>query len=227
MQDRKYGEAVAAIDAELKKDDAPKAYLGYLKGRALYLSKQHDEAIAAFQQVQKEFPESEWRFRALFGEALAHARKGGFEKAEGIYRKQAEHLLSVDRKQEIAEIYLEFADEYFEPPKKPNAKPDYEKALVFYLKALEVGPTDEERQRVELQVARCHQELGRHDEAAQLLRKFLEDHKKGPLDVEVRFRLGQVELAMGQHKEAPANLAGSVCPSMSIPLRSVSPRRCF
>jgi alpha-2-macroglobulin len=202
MQDRKYDEAVAAIDAALRKDDAPKAYLGYLKGRAFYLAKEYDEALDSFKQIQAESPESAWRHRAQFGEALAYARKGDFKQAEMIYRKQAEYLLSVDRKQQIAEIYLEFADKYFEPPKKPDSSPDYEKALVFYLKALEVGPKPEEQQRVELQVARCHQESGRHDEAAKLFRTFLENHKKSSLDVDVRFLLGQVELAMGQQKEA-------------------------
>ncbi len=202
MQDRKYADAIAAIDAAAKEKDAPHDYLGYLKGRALYLDKKYDEAVSVFQEFQKQFPESAWLHRAQFGEALAHARKGDFQKAETIYRQQAERLLSEDRKQEIAEIYLEFADRYFEPPKKPDARPDFEKALLFYQKSLEVGPKPDERMRVELQSARCHQELGRHDEAAKLYRKFLEDHKKSPLDVEVRFRLGQVELAMGQNNEA-------------------------
>jgi hypothetical protein len=202
IQDRKFGEAITAIDAAAQEKDAPKDYLGYLKGRALYLDRKYDEAVAAFQGVQKQFSESVWLHRAQFGEALAYARKGDFEKAEVIYRKQAEYLLSEDRKQQIAEIYLEFADRYFEPPKKPDARPDYEKALLFYQKALEVGPKPGERLRIELKVARCHQELGRHEEAAGLCRKFLDDHKKSPLDVEVRFRLGQVELAMGQQNEA-------------------------
>ncbi len=202
MQDRKYAVAIAAIDAEMQKDDAPKDYLGYLKARALYLDKKYDESVVAYQEVQKQFPESVWLHRAQFGEAMAYARKGDFEKAEGIYRKQAELLLSEDRKQEIAEIYLEFAEKYFAPPKAPDAEANYEKALVFYQKALEVGPKPDEGEQIELKVARCHQELGRHDEAAKLYRKFLEDHKKSPLDLKVRFRLGQAELAMGQLDKA-------------------------
>ena len=116
MQDAKYAEAVTAIEAEAKKPDAPGDYLGYLKGRALYLDKKYDEAVAAFQQVQAQFPESVWLRRAQFGEGLSHARKGDFAKAEAIYRKQAEYLLSAERKQEIADIYLQFADDYFDPP---------------------------------------------------------------------------------------------------------------
>ncbi|MFW5692691.1 MAG: GDP-mannose 4,6-dehydratase, partial [Thermoguttaceae bacterium] len=49
MQDRKYAEAVEAIDEALKADDAPKAYLLYLKARALHLDEKYDEAVAAFE----------------------------------------------------------------------------------------------------------------------------------------------------------------------------------
>ncbi len=249
MQDAKYAEAVAAIDVEAKRANVPADYLGYLKGRALYLDKKYDEAVAAFQQVEAQFPQSTWLRRARFGEALSHARKGDFAKAEAIYRKQAEYLLSADRKQQIADIYLQFADDYFDPPglvsqagkprgdrpgappsvpgatdptasaptadpfaasapaahadvKGPERQPDYEKALVFYTKALEVGPKPDEQERIELQIARCHQQLGRLDDAARLDRAFLDAHKKSPLSVEVRFRLGEVELAKGQHAEA-------------------------
>ena len=48
------------------------------------------------------------------------------------------------RKQQIADIYLEFANDYFDPPKKPDAKPDFEKALTFYSKAIEVAEGLEE-----------------------------------------------------------------------------------
>ena len=41
-----------------------------------------------------------------------------------IYREEAESLLSTDRKQEIADIYLEFATTYFKP-KDQDEKPDY------------------------------------------------------------------------------------------------------
>jgi len=249
MQDAQYAEAVAAIDVEAKKASAPADYLGYLKGRALYLDRKYDAAVAAFQQVEAQSPQSTWLRRARFGEALSHARKGDFAKAEAIYRKQAEHLLSADRKQQIADIYLQFADDYFDPPglisqagrprgdrpgappsapsaanpanpeptadpfatpppaahagvKDPERQPDYEKALIFYTKALEVGPKADEQERIELQIARCHQQLGRLDDAARLYRGFLDAHKTSPLRVEVRFRLGEVELAKGQHAEA-------------------------
>ena len=80
MQDRNYPEAITAIEEAAKAEDAPKDYLAYLKGRALYLQKRYDEAADAFEGLQKEFPDSPWTRRARFGKALALARKGDFRR---------------------------------------------------------------------------------------------------------------------------------------------------
>ena len=117
MQDRNYAEAVKAIDEAAAAKDAPKDYLAYLKGRALSLQNQYDEAVAVFDAMQKDFPKSPWLRRARFAKAVALARKGDFRAAELIVRAEAEYLLSADRKQQIADIYLEFADALFKPPK--------------------------------------------------------------------------------------------------------------
>ena len=68
--------------------------------------------------MQKDFPKSHWLRRARLAKAVALARKGDFRAAELIVRAEAEYLLSTDRKQQIADIYLEFADALFKPPKE-------------------------------------------------------------------------------------------------------------
>jgi len=202
MQDRDYKAAVAAIERAVAADDAKdRDYLTYLKGRALFLQKQYDGAVAAFEQLAKQFPASPWARRARFSKALALARKGDFRGAELIYRAEAEYLLSLDRKEELAEIYLEFADSYFKPP-KDQQKPDYQKAMDFYNKALAVGPKPQKQADVELLVAQCQQHLGKLDEAAAAYDKFTKDHPDSRHDVEARFRLGQCQLAQGRLKEA-------------------------
>ncbi|HUY89785.1 MAG TPA: tetratricopeptide repeat protein [Pirellulales bacterium] len=223
MQDRKYAEAAEAIDKLLadgesrrgalprtKRQDAASTgdrdWLAYLKGRALHLAGRYDDAVAAYEQLEKEFPESHWLRRAKFGRAVSLARKGDFQAAETIYREQAAWLLSLDRKQEIADIYLEFADAYFKPADE-QTPPDYEKALQFYTQALEVGPKPEKRAEVELLAARCYQALGNLQEAANRYARFgkdqfSKDHPKGELDIEARFRLGECQLGQGQHEEA-------------------------
>ena len=44
MQDRDYTAAIRAIEQAASSDKAPRDYLTYLKGRALFLDKQYDEA---------------------------------------------------------------------------------------------------------------------------------------------------------------------------------------
>ena len=201
MQDRKYAEAAKAIEQAARQKDASRDWLAYLKGRALHLAGQYDDAVAAYEALEKEFPKSPWLRRARFGRAVSLARKGDFEAAEQIYRQEAASLLSLDRKQEIADIYLEFAEAYFKPADE-RQPPDFAKALEFYNKALEVGPNPEKRAEVELLVARCFQSLGNLQEAANRYTQFSKDHATHALDVEARYLLGECQLGLGQPEDA-------------------------
>src|SRR5262245_43774255 len=154
MQDRNYEAALKAIDEAVKEKDAAQDYLAYLRGRALHLSKKYDEAVAAFDALNEKFPKSEWTRLARFAKGVSLARRGDFLKAEQVYRAEAEYLLSLDRKQELADVYLEFADAYFKPAKE-ETPPDYAKAREFYQNALEVGPKPEKQIEIELLIAQC------------------------------------------------------------------------
>ena len=234
MQDRKYAEAAAAIDKAAKAEEADLDYLAYLKGRALHFQKKYDEAIAAYDTVSKDFPDSPWARRARFAKGLSHARKGDFRNAELTYRAEAQYLFSPDRKQEIADIYLEYANVYFKPPKEEE-EPDYEKALDFYQRALKVGPKPESRVGIELRAAQCQQKLGNHDEAAEQYRRFIDEHEDHALVVEARFRLGEtlmeadnpiearsawrdlLDLHKGSESDLPPQAAFKISETYSIP----------
>ena len=108
-----------------------------------------DDAIALYEKVM-EIEDSATVYALLFGMGALPA---GFL----VDRLGSKPLLvvclwggslSLDRKQDIADIYLEFADSYFKPPKQEQ-KPDYKKALDFYTKALAVGPKPEKKAEVE------------------------------------------------------------------------------
>ncbi len=77
----------------------------------------------------------------MFHRAVALARKGDYQSAEKIYQSEAKRLLSFERKQEIAEIYLEFADSYFKPKDEIANKPNYGKALDFYPRGFDRWPS--------------------------------------------------------------------------------------
>jgi len=201
MQDRDFAGAVTALEEAIKAGGNGVDYLAYLKGRALHLQQKYDEAAAAFELVEKNHPGSPWARRARFGKALSLMRKGDFRQAEQIYRKEVEYLLSQDRKQEIVDIYLEFAASYFKPTDIAQ-KPNYQKALEFYQQALAVGPKPEKKAEIDLQIGRCFQHLNNHQEAVNRFTQFIKDHPDSTLLIEARFRLGEAQLALGQPVEA-------------------------
>ena len=95
--------------------DAPRDYLAFLKGWALCLDKQYDASAAALAGMEKEFPQSRWLRKARQARGLALARKGDFRAAELIFRGEAEFFLCRPSGGEMAGVYLEFADLYFQP----------------------------------------------------------------------------------------------------------------
>ncbi len=74
MQDGNYPEAVKAIEEAVQAKTGPQDYLAYLKGWALCLGKQYEPAIAALEQVEKQYPQSPWLRRARFAKAVAYLR---------------------------------------------------------------------------------------------------------------------------------------------------------
>lgn len=219
LQSRDFAGAVTAIDAALGKGDAPAAdYLLYLKGRALVELNKVDEALAAYTQIEEKHPKGEWVSRARFGRADILVRARNYQAAGQVYRAEAERLLSRNRKDQLAAIYLEFADRYFEgvPAKDPSQekKPDYQQALTYYQEALKLGPTRGLRQKMEFRIARSFQELGNHGEAIGAYERFLKDHGDDKVPeadraapemlAQARYELGVVQLAAGQPSPARA-----------------------
>lgn len=202
IQDHRYDEAVRLIDEELTKKPAQSDYLMYLKGRALYLQQHYDAAVEVFQQAEKDFPKSSWRYWFRFGQALALARKGDFAGAQAIYRDEAQRVLSPERSEELAAIYIEFADRYFQPPNPVEEKPDYTKAREFYTKALEVNPGPSLQARIAFQIARCHHLASEWPQAVTAYREFLQRFPGDVREVQARLYLGEVLLAMSSGVEA-------------------------
>ena len=115
------------LDAELKNEKiAAPDYLLYLKGRAQTELTQYDAARATYDLLEEKHKESRWAARSRFGRADILVRKRDYRAAADVYRAEAERLLSDGRRDELAGIYLEFADRYFEgiPAADPSASRD-------------------------------------------------------------------------------------------------------
>ncbi|MCU0978437.1 MAG: outer membrane protein assembly factor BamD [Pirellulaceae bacterium] len=216
IQDRDYAAATAAIDGVIQggggngtgtdrpdrsQSHVPPDHLLYLKGRAAYYQNKHDAAVAVFEDLGKRFPDSPWARPAKWAAAAALVRKGDYRAAELIYRAQTEWLLSPDRKQELAEIYVDLAAALFDPPQR-DRQPDYAQAREFYEKALDIGPRPDRRAAIELQVGRCCEEQKKPDEAVKRYEQLARDHADAPEAIDARYHWGQCLLAAD--RPAPA-----------------------
>lgn len=217
LQSRDFAEAVTRIDALLKADGVEhKDYLLYLKGRALSENNQLDEATAAFNQLEESHPKSQWLPRSRFGRADVLVKQRNYRAAGLIYQAEANRLLSANRRDELAGIYLEFADKYFDgiPAKDPSEQPksDYQQALTYYIEALTLKPGLKTRQKIELRIAHSYRHLGQLNEAIAAYQQFVATHageKTAKADlaadesiVDARYQLGQVQLAASQFEES-------------------------
>ncbi|MDV6029297.1 MAG: tetratricopeptide repeat protein [Phycisphaera sp. RhM] len=217
MQARRYQDAVKAIESELQNDavTAPD-YLLYLKALALSHADQRDDAVAAYLELENRFPKSEWVSRSRFGRAAVAVMNRQYNVAGEIYQREAERLLSRGRKDELAKIYLEFADRFFEgvPANDPSRakQPDYKQALEYYREANKLGPTVRRRQQIEFRVARCIEALNQLDQATKAYQDFLAQHgDPNPtsgvsasieLQSDAMYRLGLVQLENKQPSAA-------------------------
>ncbi|TWT82533.1 tol-pal system protein YbgF [Planctomycetes bacterium CA13] len=213
MQSRAFEDAVQRIDEALAKADVTSEdYLRYLKGVALTEAKKYAVAIAVFEQLEEDFPESDWISRSRFGRANVFVLQRRYIDAGVIYEKEAERLLSRGRKDDLAKIYLEFAERYFEglPADDPSKakQPDYEQALSYYSEAVKLGPTATLQQQIEFHIARCQEELKQNKQAEDSYQKFLDHYSQGdnvaPAETlaEVEYRLGNVQLAAKRNAAA-------------------------
>ena len=181
LQDRQYMDAVKLIEAETQRDNVgPIDYLLYLKGHALAKAGQRDEAVKTFKTLESEHPDSDWAARARFGRAAVAVTDRRYDLAGEIYGEEAKRLLSRERKDELASIYLEYADRYFHGVESDNPtetkQPDYPQALEFYQQAHQLGPSTQRSREIEYQIARCQEKMKRLREAIAGYRRFLQEH---------------------------------------------------
>lgn len=141
MADRDFGEAVKLLDGLIAKGEKPVDRYRYLRALALAYDGKHAGAAAAADDLLKAHPDSQWLKKARFLKAKALADRKKFPEAGAIYKAEAFRLLSPERKEELAQVYIELAVALSTKPEKTDLKappPDYHKAHSLYKKALEL-----------------------------------------------------------------------------------------
>ena len=157
MQDRNYAEAVKAIDAAGGAKDAPKDYLAYLKGRALALQNHYDEAAAAFDAMQKDFPKSPWLRQSPVRQGRDAGPEGRFPRRRSRSSAPRPSICSPPIASSRSPTSIWSSPTHYSSRRKTTLKPDYAKAFEFYQKAIEAGPKSDRRIEVELRMAECQQ----------------------------------------------------------------------
>jgi TolA-binding protein len=217
LADRNYPEAFAALQQLSEKGKEQPDYLLLLMGNALFYQKQYHKAIELYERLIVEYPESVWKQKALFKQADCYMQLKQFDQAEKIYEQEVIRLVSPERKERIAEVYLKFADEYFtgkwvertgqQGVEKPvlsgvEGQPDYARAKTFYELALQMELGKAKQEEIRYQVARCAFELGDYAGAISTLTALQKDYPEGKYLTKVIYYLGQSYLKQGQFIQA-------------------------
>jgi TolA-binding protein len=150
----------------------------------------------------KEYPKGKWFLKARFRQAAAYLAKKEYAAAERIFEEEAERLMSGERKDRIASVYVKFAEEAMSPADK-LVKPDYDKAFRLLKKALELQVGKGTRDEVSFKAARCMELSEKWNEAVNEYQSYLAEFgKDGIHKDEARYSLGLCQLKVGRLEEA-------------------------
>jgi len=205
LMDRQYEPAIALLRPEAERADGRPDYALLLLGNAYFNQRQYNDALAAYRRLVEQFPESPWKAKALFKQADCHRQLRQYEQASQLLESPLLHLVSPQRREEVAAAYLQYADRYFEGHKvdgQEEKKPDYARAKSLYEKALDLGLTPETTERVRFRIARCDYEQGEYGSAAAAFQQFLQDFPQSARVEEVNYLLGVSHLRAGHDRQA-------------------------
>ena len=158
------------------------------------------EARDALGLLMKEFPGGPYFHKGRFLEARALRLSKDFEGASGIYQAEVARLLSRERKEEVAQFYIKYAESLKDP--KREGGPQLAKAVELYRHALDLeipGALDGD---LRLEIAGLLHELKDHGQEEKVLAEFKKRYPESNLKDEVDFRLARARLAMNRHTEA-------------------------
>lgn len=140
MQKGAYSQAYNLLEKE-PIPEIKEQYSLWLKALALYKIPDLDKALEICLSSMKRGDKNPWIYKIRFLAADIYLKKKDFEKAEKIYQEEATRLLSGNRKEEIAGIYIQFAEKLSYKPRAEELdlpKPNYSKAYSFYKKVLDL-----------------------------------------------------------------------------------------
>ena len=187
LADKQYASAVSQLDSLITRvDEQQRDFPIYLKGLAQFYEKDFKNAIQTCEQFLSKYQNSPWYRKSIFLQAQCHIQLKQFKEAEAIYEKEANRLLSAARKEEIASVYVRFAEALSRKPTKDELDappPNYQKAYNLYQKALELdnpltpfskGEERDLQDKIKFRLGRMMQLDGNYGQAIQEYREYLD-----------------------------------------------------
>ena len=202
MQAKLYKEASAKlITLNHQNEFNKKDYGTYLLAMMAYYQKEDKKVLNFCNELEKSFPKSKWLRKSQFLKAKSYIRLKEHEKANAIYEAEANRLFAEPRKQRIALVLVDFADDLSVEPKASDLSTppaNYNKAHSLYQECLKLDISRTLRDRVLFKSAKCLQALKRYREAEVAYRSYL-----GKFDPSWAGKVGSSERFRGQLKENP------------------------
>ncbi len=243
LMHERWDSALDRIDVLLKTQPDDCDLWSYLSAVALDRSGKSEAALGVLRDLVSDHPQSPWVHKARFRQAEIHRAARNFKEAEQIYEEGLTRLRSQDRQGELAEIYIEFADDLSTPA--PGVRPDegeldYSRAADLYLKVLELDTPRSHRDRATYRAAWCLEQM---DDARGAMRGYTEyldafdPDRQHPLPngfvagervYEARLQLGVNQQGAGQAADARRSLE-DLCEDLAAILKDnqhgLSPER--
>ncbi|WP_152052024.1 MG2 domain-containing protein [Tautonia marina] len=200
LQEGQYAEAAALLDDWGSADDADadrRAYAAWIRGVALRLNQQPDQARDVLTAALDADPDGRWSAKLRSELASTELAANRPEQAEALARAQVETLLDPARKDSLAGVYVAFADRLLKP-EQPSATPDPEAAHALLDQARSLAKGAELRARIRFRMGLASQQSGNHGRAVEEFQDYIESFPEGDDLARARFHLGEAQLALGQ-----------------------------
>ena len=209
MQEGRFDAAAGALEAALKGPEPAakdRGYFAVVEGVALRLAGKPAEARKPLQAALDAAPAGPWAAKLRAELAAVELSARHYAEAEALARAEAERLLSGDRKDRLASVYLGFAQRLLKPD-TPVTAPDPEGAYALMAKARTLAQGGALRAELLLAMARASQQGGNHGRAIGDFQAYMNENPPGSERIDARYGLGESQLASGQ--SVPARLTWS------------------
>ncbi len=151
-------------------------YAIWLQALALYQVSDYVPALRiCTENMEKPSP---WQHKIRFLAAEIYLKQKRFREAEAIYDRESQRLLAEERKEEIAKVYISFAESLSYTPKPEELdlpEPDFDEAYSFYAKALELEIGHELSEEIRFRMALMRERDELYYDAAEEYRSYLRD----------------------------------------------------